>query len=321
VKISESINTYIRHKNTMGIEFDTGRRCLIALSRRLGNVELDRINAEHVATFLDSSVVRVDTWRMKYSTLLNFFDFWAAREEMPYLRFPPQKPRSRRSFIPYVYSKAQIRALVRVRHGQFEFKTSLDPITMRTFVLFLYATGAMVGETRGLSTEDIDLKSKMVTIRSRSVIRSRHIPISEDLCEVLRKYLKWRQTKKVQGSQLFVNENGDPAGPYPFEKCFRKQCELHNIRREPSATYQPRLHDLKCAFAVHRITSWIRSKTDLNKMLPALAAYMGMKLVSTERYFQLTPERFRKHLNKLSPQSHKSHWRNNQELMAFLNNL
>jgi integrase/recombinase XerD len=106
-----------------------------------------------------------------------------------------------------------------------------------------------------------------------------------------------------------------------FEKCFRKQREILNIRREKTATYQPRLHDLKYTFAVHRITWWIRSNQDLNRMLPALAAYMGMKLISTERYFHLMPERFRKQLNKLSPKSSKSHWRNNRELMTFLNSL
>jgi integrase/recombinase XerD len=161
----------------------------------------------------------------------------------------------------------------------------------------------------------------VVVIKSKSITRSRRIPISEDLCDVLRKYLTWRVTRNFHGPRLFVGENGDPVGYDVLEKCFRKQCNSLGIRREQSSTYQPRMHDLKCAFAVHRITSWIRSGMDLNRMLPALAAYMGMKLVSTERYFRLTPERFKKQLNKLSPLGFKSHWRHNKELMAFLESL
>jgi hypothetical protein len=43
------------------------------------------------------------------------------------------------------------------------------------------------------------------------------------------------------------------------------------------------LNDLQCAFAVHRITSWIRNGTDLDLMVPALAVYMGLVgLSSTE---------------------------------------
>jgi hypothetical protein len=83
--------------------------------------------------------------------------------------------------------------------------------------------------------------------------------------------------------------------------------------------YQPRLDDLRCTFAVHRITSWVRNGADLNRMLPALAAYMGqMGLGATERYLAMTPERFRKALNKLSPARSRNKWRNDPALMKFL---
>jgi hypothetical protein len=48
---------------------------------------------------------------------------------------------------------------------------------------------------------------------------------------------------------------------------------------------------------------------------------MGQRLGSTERYFQLTPERFKKQFKKLSPQGHKGHWRKDRELMEFLASL
>jgi integrase/recombinase XerD len=319
MKFSDSIALYVQHKNTMGVEFATGERYLVALSRRVGATDLSRIKSNDLLSFLDDSTGQVETWRMKYAVLIHFFDFWAAREEIPYLSFPPPKPPVRPTFVPYVYSRAEVRALVRLR--KWNFKTSLSPITLRTFLLFLYATGAMVGEAMALSVEDIDLKKRVIVIRSKSITRFRRIPISEDLCDVLRKYLMWRVRRNVHGLRLFVGENGDPVGYDVLEKCFRKQCNSLGIRREQSSTYQPRMHDLKCAFAVHRITSWIRNGIDLNRMLPALAAYMGMKLVSTERYFQLTPERFKKQLNKLSPLGFKSHWRHNKELMAFLESL
>jgi hypothetical protein len=57
-------------------------------------------------------------------------------------------------------------------------------------------------------------------------------------------------------------------------------------------------------------------------MLPALAAYMGqVGLGSTERYLSMTPERFRKQLDKLSPAQGKGRWRDNKGLMEFLSRL
>ena len=70
------------------------------------------------------------------------------------------------------------------------------------------------------------------------------------------------------------------------------------------------------------ITSWVKSGANLNRMLPALSVYMGqVGLASTERFLFLTPERFRKELDKLSPQRAKKRWRDNATLMRFLEDL
>jgi integrase/recombinase XerD len=45
----------------------------------------------------------------------------------------------------------------------------------------------------------------------------------------------------------------------------------------------------------------------MNRMIPALSAYMGQhNLGAAERYLRLTPERFRSQLNKLSPNGARS---------------
>jgi hypothetical protein len=72
-------------------------------------------------------------------------------------------------------------------------------------------------------------------------------------------------------------------------------------------------------WTVHRLTAWFKQGADLNRMLPALSAYLGqVGLGSTERYLSITPERFRKQLVKLSPQRRKRRWRDNPALMKFL---
>ena len=63
----------------------------------------------------------------------------------------------------------------------------------------------------------------------------------------------------------------------------------------------------------------IKRGADLNRMIPALSAYIGqVGLGSTDRYLSLTPERFRTQLDKLSPRRGKKHWRDNSALMRFL---
>jgi integrase/recombinase XerD len=101
---------------------------------------------------------------------------------------------------------------------------------------------------------------------------------------------------------------------------FRKVRHLAGIERHDGAIYQPRMHDLRATFAVHRLTSWLRQDADVNRLIPALSSYMGQcGLGSTERYLKLTPERFRDQLMTLSPQNPKrKRWRDDPNLMRFL---
>jgi hypothetical protein len=80
-----------------------------------------------------------------------------------------------------------------------------------------------------------------------------------------------------------------------------------------------RTSNLRYTFALHRITSWILKNADPNRMLRALAAYMGHSgLWATERYPLMSPERFRKSLKKLSPTHSRIRWLNDPKLMKFL---
>ncbi len=91
------------------------------------------------------------------------------------------------------------------------------------------------------------------------------------------------------------------------------------IMRHDMRYREPQMRDLRSTFAVHRIAAWIKEGADLNRMLPALSAYMGLSGVTAiERYLSLTPERFKKELNKLSPQKGRRHWRDDPALMKFL---
>jgi len=62
----------------------------------------------------------------------------------------------------------------------------------------------------------------------------------------------------------------------------------------------------------------IKAGRNLNRILHALAAHIGqIGLGSTERYPLLTPERFRKDLDKLSPSQGERKWGQNKDLMQF----
>jgi site-specific recombinase XerD len=121
---------------------------------------------------------------------------------------------------------------------------------------------------------------------------------------------------------LFVNTQGSQLTSEAIIKNFRRLRSLAGICRRDESHYQPRISDLRFTFAVHYITKWIDAGEDLNRMLPALAAYMGqIGLGATERYLQLTPARFQKHLDKLSPTPGHGEWSRDPFLMRYLDTL
>jgi integrase len=238
---------------------------------------------------------------------------------IPELIMPPSKPKVRQTFVPYIYTRSQLHELSKSARCYEHHLAVIDRQTMRTLILLLYGTGAFVGEILNLQCRDVDIVSGLILIRGRGPTRHREIPLGKDLLEIVRKYMAWRFRKKYCGAHLLVTKSDEPIRTATAAKHFERIRRIAGIQRPNSAPYQPRMTDLKFTFAVHRITSWIRNEADMNRMLPALAAYMGQAgLGSTERYILLTPESFRKELNKLSPTRSKHHWRNDNELMRFL---
>lgn len=198
----------------------------------------------------------------------------------------------------------------------------MDARTFRMFLLTLYATGMRTGEALTLLRNDVDVKRSAITIRSGRSGRVRKIPIGPDLCSRLRRHKCGLARVPNESPYFFVGKDGKALRENSVIIAFRKLRRLAGVQRYDGATYQPRMHDLRATFAVHRLTSWLRQGGDLNRLIPALSAYMGqVGLGSSERYLKLTPERFRKHLAKLSPQRGKKHWRDDRDLMKFLDGL
>lgn len=319
MRLSDGIQEYVVRKRTNGFSFERGEAVLSSFSRQIGDVDLSQIKTQQMLAYLDNSPASTITWRLKYYLLCRFFEFWSSRGAMPELIMPQLRPRVRQIFIPYIFSRAELRLLLRATKRIQSSRSRIDSRTLRSLILLLYGTGGQVGEMLRLEREDVNLEVNQITIRDRNLNRSRQIPIGVDLKEVLRKYLTSRARTSFSSNHFFVTKDGHHVTRQMVERDFQRLRRITGVVRKDGLAQQPRLNDIKFTFAVHRITSWIKNGADLSRMLPALAAYMGqVGLGSTERYLYLTPERFRKELNKLSPARAKGRWRNDGVLMEFL---
>jgi integrase len=96
--------------------------------------------------------------------------------------------------------------------------------------------------------------------------------------ELIDTFLKWREKQGmccVPESKLFLDKKGLDMHIDTVRGAFERIREHAGISRSDKSPFQPRLHDLRHTFAVHRLTSWYRENQDVQQLLPVLSTYLG----------------------------------------------
>lgn len=292
MKLLQAVELYIQRKRDAGIRFNEPAKQLRSFLRHCGNLALRRITVAQVITFLEGSGVRASTWSGKRGTLKLFFEYWMLRGRLKNCPIPPRAPKVRQTFVPYIYSRPELRRLLdAVSRCQRVSACVMSAATFRTLLLFLYATGMRVSEALRLRLMDADLRRGVVTIRGTKFYKSRLVPLGPDVQEVLERYLRLPGRWNQHYQPLFQTKSCKPISLQVVDKSFFRLRQLARITRDPQSTYQPRIHDLRHTFAVHRLTEWYRRNADVQRLLPTLCTYLGhVELSSTQRYLTMTPE-------------------------------
>jgi len=320
--LEQAINWYVRRKQATGISFSKGYYLYRAFLRATGNLDLRRVNLNHVSQFLNRSRASTTVFRVKHSLLRHFFEYWAAHGEISGSPMPANRPPQRSTFLPYIYTREELHRLLRLAPTCITKNDKIHPKTLRAILLVLYATGASAGEVTRLVCDSVDLPNGILKLPGSRRKTSRTIPLAKDLTRVMKQYADWRERAGTKSDRFFSRSDGGFISPRAVQRNFERLRRKAGIAGFRKSSQKPCVRDLRATFAVHQITSWIKKKESLDVMLPALAAYIGnASLESTEHYLRLTPARFQDALNKLSPQNSCTRWRPGSSMLEFLANL
>lgn len=320
--LEEGISVYVQRKQAIGMSFTKGYATYRAFLRSVGNLAMNQIRVHHISKFLDRPQTSVAAFRRRHSLLRRFFEYWAAHGAIAEVPMPVNRPAQRSYFLPYIYTSEELRKLLSLALLLATPNDKIHRRTIRATLLTLYATGATVNEVTRLVKEDFDLRNGVIKFSGSQLKARRCIPIGRDLVRVAQEHFVRQRRTGAQSEFFFSRIDGTRITPRALRAYFERLRRTAGISGYRQSSQRPCLRDLRATFAVHRITSWINRSEDLSRMLPALAAYMGNAgLESTERYLQLTPERFQNALNKLSPQDSRTRWRDDSALLEFLSNL
>jgi integrase/recombinase XerD len=291
MKLTDAVEVYVSRRQTASGRFQTPAITLRAFSRCCEGLSLRQISPAQVSQFLDNPQTKPVTRQNKYGVLRMFFEYWNLRGQLKTALLPPPQ-RTVRTFVPYIYSMAELRALLdSVPQCQRNRACSMSAVTFRTLLLLLYGTGMRIGEAVRLSLVDVALSDRLITVHESKFYKSRFVPIGQDLHRILLEYRE-KSPKCNQAHQpFFQSHEKRMISTASAQSSFRRLCELAKIRRIDTTRSQPRLHDLRHTFAVHRLTEWYRLGADTQHLIIALSTYLGhVNLQSTQHYLAMTPE-------------------------------
>ena len=312
MNLAEIIDPYVSHQRSLGMRFDATAKILRSFQRAVGAIDAEQIDEEAVRRFLDRSGLTA-TWHTKYYALNGFFRFAMQRglldrSPMPYLI--PKRPAYA---TPYIYLPEELRNLLDVtatlnarcpKSGQ---SPGVAPQTLRTLILLLYGSGLRLSEALSLTTDDVDLSANCLVVRNTKFFKTRLLPVGPKLASTLALYAENRVAlaRRVPTDAFLVDRWGSAIARYTAERYFRIIRDRIGLKRQDGAYFQPRLHDLRHTFAVHRLVAWYRSGADVQRLLPQLSTYLGhVGLAETQHYLTMTPELLREASRRFESYAH-----------------
>lgn len=194
----------------------------------------------------------------------------------------------------YIYSEAEIVRLFKAARSFGSRQAPLRGIMAHTMLALAYCAGLRIGEIAALTLRDVDADRGIIEIRETKFFKTRRLPLATRVVAALSSYLAARE------------KTGAPTGPdAPFwwtpqrrkgytygqlEKLLTQVIRCAGLK--PARGREgPRVHDLRHAFAAHRMLNWYREGVEPQSRLPHLATYLGHKdIVSTLVYLNITPE-------------------------------
>lgn len=252
------------------------------------DVDITDVRPEQVVAFLKGTGPVTRSWHHRYGALRAFYHWAIDRGCVDQSPLPDVIQRRPPAFVPYIYSRDELRRILQAFDDVCPPRSLLEPATARTIVLTLYGAGLRRQEAINLDKTDVNWSDSLLTIRDTKFLKTRLVPFGPHLGQALTAYTRTR-LQTAEGP-FFTSRTGGRIASHNLQRYFRLACSRANVCRIDNSRFHPRLHDLRHTFAVQRLTSWYEQGADVQQLLPHLSTYLGhVCIASTQSYLNMTP--------------------------------
>ena len=255
----ESNRSYVRPHRSLGRSYQAVEWILRSLDFVLARKFPDgRIFTERMFAAWSGEILRVsgDKARTRLLCVRKFCLYLARIQPKTFIPDEHTFPRPSAPKAPCLLSSSDVARLVEAT--RIVRPTPQNPLrreTMRLAILLLYCCGLRSGELFRLRIGDIDVEQRLLRIDHTKFNKSRLVPLSPSLADVLQHYLQQRRRQGIpldpQSPLVWSSQSGKPSSA--FRSAIRAYLasglprggSIRTVHRKP-----PRFHDLRHSFAV-----------------------------------------------------------------------
>ena len=289
---SEVANDFISYKRSAGFKYVYEPKCLSRFCRfseeqGIRDIEISRKLAEAWIAPKENEASKSRAHRI---TCLRQFALYLDSLGYDTYIIPEQKGLTVGSFVPYIFTHDEIKAIIRAADETEPWTTARNMhLSLPAIFRILYGCGLRVSEVVNLRYKDVNLEEGILTIREAKTDRDRLIPMSDSVktaCASYAEKIWWEKDDDF----FFLAPDRTMISPMTIYQRYRSYLQTAGISHGGKGL-GPRLHDIRHTFAVHVLQKWVSEGADLTAMMPILSTYMGhSRIQSTARYLRLTAE-------------------------------
>jgi integrase len=158
------------------------------------------------------------------------------------------------------------------------------------FFTLMHSCGLRTGEVRALRTGQVDLRDGHLDILWAKGNRSRRLPITDQVIEVLAACDRASRRRFSSRDTFFVSATGHPVTGATVAVMFRRIWDQAGLPRPAHGT-RPTPYAFRHHFAYANIERWAAHGQDVAALLPYLSRYMGHAgFESTYYYVHTSPD-------------------------------
>ena len=285
-----ALNAYLAIRRQLGFELKRDGRLLEGFV-----TFLERAGAQHITTELALMWARLPVdahphrWRQRLGIVRGFARYLATIDPDSEVPSEDLLPAHRARVAPYIYSPAEIAALMAAARA---LTPPLLAATVETVIGLMACTGLRLGEAVGLDRADVDLTDDTLHVRAAKQSKHREVPLHPTAATALSDYthVRGRLSPRPSTPAFFLFPASKRLTTDAFYRTFPQLIRQIGLEGAGERV-RPRPHDLRHAFAVHTLLDWHHAGEDVDRKLPLLATYLGhAQPESSYWYLQATPE-------------------------------